>query len=144
MIRIPFSTRPELGGSNDRSVEPYGSSKPASPEQLLAIEARMAALELKLAIHAEEIQDGVLERVERIESRFRNAVKSFNSEGGSEGTAENVVEFHQESPSSHELRASNAREALNELNATLLVTRKHLEALGASVARMRAVVSSGQ
>lgn len=140
MIRLPFSAdshpadpklpREEVSLGNEGSAHREG-----------VIEARLAALELKLALHAEELHTEVSGRVERIQSRLENVVQFFGEEKGISAEA-NVVKFAGGESSMHHLHATNAKVALNELNETLHVTRKHLDALGDSVARMRTAVDS--
>lgn len=142
MIRIPFSADPH-------PADPLNHGHPSTSEMgegsLLretAIESRLAALELKLAIHAEELHSEVRGRVERIESRLENAVHYLGEKEGEPIEAENVVCFGGADSRPHHLHATNAKSALNELNETLHVTRQHLDALGASVARMRSAIET--
>lgn len=147
MIRVPFSSH-----SKTRTVtEPARPSLredgvPASEEERVAwLEARLSTLEVKLVKHAEELKWQVSERVVRIQSRLENAMRPFAEEelsdegesAGEGGAAANVVPFVGASKNLHHLHASNAREALHELNQTLRLTREHLEALASSVDRMR-------
>jgi hypothetical protein len=96
-------------------------------------------LESRLEYHAEELKDDVSRRVERIESRFDRAMKSISPSEDAPDSA-NVIEFLSEPANLHHLPATAAIDALNELNDTLRLTRVHLEALGASVAKMRRAV----
>ena len=143
MIRVPFSS-----ASDARSSTATGAARPplrpdgapaSEAERVAWIEARLAALESKLVSHAEELKSQVSERVVRIQSRLENAMRPFHSDGEAEKAdgADNVVPFASASPDLHHLHASNAREALHELNQTLTLTREHLEALSSSVDRMR-------
>ena len=144
MIRVPFSS-----ASDVRSSAATGTARPprradgaptSEEERVAWIEARLAALEAKLVSHAEELKSQVSERVVRIQSRLENAMRPFHPGGEAEkgeDEAVNVVPFAAASPDLHHLHASNAREALHELNQTLTLTREHLEALSSSVDRMR-------
>ncbi len=119
------------------------------------LEARLAALELRLVNQAEELKSQVADRVLRIQSRLESALKPFQtgtersrrrSEAGTvmETEAKNVVDFIPELSAGVEgrlLHARNAREAMVELNETLRLTREHLEALSGSIERMRRSVS---
>jgi hypothetical protein len=107
-------------------------------------EERLRIMEETLARHAEEIHSSALERIGRIESRVHRAVFLLAPETG-EPREENVVDFHQgdaNSEAHHSLPSKSAQEALLELNATLKVTREHLDALGSSVQRLRAALKA--
>ncbi len=147
MIRVPFSSASEARQVTDVARTPRrADGTPASEEERVAmIESRLANLEVKLVSHAEELKHQISERVVRIQSRLENAMRPF--EGGIDENAldegvMNVVPFGGESKDQHHLHASNAREALNELNQTLRLTREHLEALSSSVDRMRQSVAN--
>lgn len=152
MIRIPFSSStPEARFVPERSPSILRQDgTPASEEERVQmIEARLATLELKLVTHAEELKVQVSERVMRIQSRLENAMKFFQSsspgednEGDYSEEAGNVLEFSADLTHLHHLHAANAREAINELNQTIRLTREHLEALAGSVERMRQAVAS--
>lgn len=146
MIRVPFSSASEARSAPPKAHPPLrGDGQPASEDERVAmIEARLASLEVKLVSHAEELKLQISERIVRIQSRLENAIRPFEGgepENTAEDTAANVVPFAVDSKSQHHLHASNAREALNELNQTLRLTREHLEALSSSVARMRQSVT---
>jgi dGTP triphosphohydrolase len=142
MIRIPF-----LGHSSelDAAQRQLGLSSPGnqswdhgSAPQREQIEARIAALELRLVDHAEELTQQLTSRVERIQSRVERALLPFSETcEGSDAGAQNVVEFTAASSPSHYLHSVNAREALHDLTQALLSTSEHLDALGRSVARMK-------
>ncbi len=100
----------------------------------------MELLESKLANHAEDLKDTVSERVDQIESRFHRAMRSLSGKDGDSEAMENVIEFAAEHLELHHLPTTAALEALHDLNLTLQLTREHLDALGASVNRMRAAV----
>ena len=146
MIRVPFSSASEARTVTEVMRAPLrADGTPASEEERVAmIEARLATLEVKLVSHAEELKIQISERVVRIQSRLENAMRPFEGgieENASGDGAQNVVPFAAESKDQHHLHASNAREALNELNQTLRLTREHLEALSSSVDRMRQSVT---
>jgi len=112
------------------------------------VEPRLRLMEAKLTYHAEEIHRGVVERVDRIDSRIQRAMALLAADG-EDRCEENVVEFRgvdagPGQASHHSLPAIAAREALHELNATLKVTREHLDALGASVGRLREAVAKAR
>lgn len=147
MIRIPFSSAVEARKVTELAREPLRSDGTvASDEERVAlIEVRLANLEVKLVSHAEELKLQISERVVRIQSRLESAMRPFEGgvdEKASDNGAMNVVPFAPESKDQHHLHASNAREALNELNQTLRLTREHLEALSSSVDRMRQSVAN--
>jgi hypothetical protein len=147
MIRVPFSSASEARQVTEVARTPLrADGTPASEEERVAmIEARLATLEVKLVSHAEELKVQISERVVRIQSRLENALRPFEGgvdENAAEGGALNVVPFATESKDQHHLHASNASEALNELNQTLRLTREHLEALSSSVDRMRQSVAN--
>jgi len=139
MIRIPFN-------GDDRTAElparAQGTTTTAEPTgRLRELDARVRLLESKLATHAEDLKAAVTDRIERIESRIERAVISLTrgTEQVEDG-AGNVVEFTAEESTSHHLPTAAALEALDDLNDTLEGTREHLEALNASVARMKRAV----
>jgi len=147
MIRVPFSSASEARQVTEVTRPPLrADGTPASEgERVAMIEARLATLEVKLVSHAEELKVQISERVVRIQSRLENAMRPFEGgvdENAAEEGAMNVVPFGGESKDQHHLHASNAREALNELNQTLRLTREHLEALSSSVDRMRQSVAN--
>lgn len=133
MIRIPFS-------DGSQAYDPDGpmpredDAEVRSGRELL--ESRMVLLESKLSVHAEDLRESVVRRVERIESRVSRALTSLGS-GQDTPDPDNVVEFAEAGRDLHHLPAVAAVSALNELNATLELTRNHLDALDASVDRMR-------
>lgn len=141
MIRIPFSQGSEAPNSTGADPAPSEPSAVAK-EQL---ETRMLLLENRLSHHAEELKTSLFQRVERIESRVVRALVTLGSREAEESEAANVVEFSgfgtddsgNENREVHHLPASAAVSALNELNDTLELTRNHMEALDASVSRMR-------
>lgn len=142
MIRVPFSSASEARSVTDLERPPFrADGTPASDKERVAlIEARLATLEVKLVSHAEELKLQVSERIVRIQSRLENAIRPFEEGVGKnteEDAAANVVPFAPVSKDQHHLHASNACEALNELNQTLRLTREHLDALSSSVNRMR-------
>lgn len=143
MIRVPFFSasddKPVVGEHQDRSI----SDANLAVERL---DARLATLEQRLAVHAEELKINVSDRVTRIQCRLERALRPFQTErerNKREGeTAPNIVEFnatanHGKEPINRTLYVQNAREAMAELNETLRLTRDHLESLSGSIERMR-------
>ena len=137
MIRVPLSTVPEArvhsDGDDFRTVASSG-------RDIDAIDARLDHLELRLVAHAEEFRGEMVERVEEIYSRLENAMKPFQPDAETGEIASNVVEFNATESDFHHLHASNAREALSELNRTLRCSREHLDALSKSVERMKRAI----
>jgi hypothetical protein len=152
MIRVPFFTSSE---SRERHHSGSVSFGPESQPGSVAVrgdrmESRLEALEFRLISHAEELKCQIAERVLRIQSRIERALHPFEPISGSgpiEPIADNVLEFGKDGGVSNEsvnhlLHASNAREAMLELNETLRVTREHLESLSSSIERMRASLAA--
>ncbi len=151
MIRVPFfsssDSRERHSGSTSFGSEPHSGSDAGRGDRL---ESRLEALEFRLISHAEDLKSQIAERVLRIQSRIERALRPFQpfSECGLiEPVADNVLEFGKEGMVSsesvdHLLHASNAREAMMELNETLRVTREHLESLSSSIERMRASLAA--
>lgn len=155
MIRVPF-----LNAGNPRLHEPESRPGALAPdfvrdgdETARRLEERLAALELRLGAHAEELQGQILGRVLRIQSRLESALAPFQSQSSPRSAetakAANVIDFassaqHAPKGDSHDLlRLRNAREAVKELNQTLRATQQHFDALGESVERMRRLVPKG-
>lgn len=146
MIRIPFTSPDEAQtGASNQSVHAPSKSRPLlGKDRSKNLEEKLSALEVKLVVHAEELTAQVTDRVDRIRSRVERAMEPFIDEEGDSAAKGNgkVVEFGAPSGEKkrHHLYATNAREALNELNSTLIATKDHLLALDESVARMRKAV----
>lgn len=142
MIRIPFighSTELDAAqrqlGLSSQGHQSWDNGAAPPREQ---IEARIAALELRLVDHAEELTQQITSRVERIQSRVERALLPFSDASeGADAAGANVLEFTAASSPSHYLHSVNAREALYDLTQALLSTSEHLDALGRSVARMK-------
>jgi len=139
MIRIPFD---DQVGNATATASGETTRSAVGAEQT---EERLRFMEETLARHAGEIHSSALERIGRIESRVHRAVFLLSSDAA-EQCEENVVEFCGAGGGAggtvghHALPAKAAQDALFELNATLKVTREHLDALGSSVRRLRAAV----
>ncbi len=146
MIRVPFFL-----SSEDQPIVMDAHKHPAldADEAIHRLDLRLARLEQRLAIHADELKSNVSERITRIQSRLERALGGFQL-GREEGTEveenpENVVEFRnlrggKPGQADHVLCVKNAREAMTELNETLRLTRDHLEALSGSIDKMRSCI----
>lgn len=144
MIRIPFAASAEGKHPIEPSSRSGGAPTAEEEGRVNRVEARLAALELRLAGHAEELSAQVSERVLRIQSRLENALRPFvapEPETLESWNSGKVVEFSGDSCDDHLIHARNACEALYELNQTLKLTREHLEALACSVDRMKRSVA---
>lgn len=152
MIRVPFFSAPAprfdhadlaLPSSREATVLDEG-------ERMRRVESRLTLLEVNLVEHAEELKEQVTERVVRIESRIESALRPFHAKTERqrvEDEADNVVEFSEnrgpvDPQDRHLLYARNAREAMNELNETLRLTREHLDSLSRMVDRMKRSAAS--
>ena len=100
----------------------------------------MTFLESELTAHAQDLKESVTQRIDRIESRFQRALVSIGTKTDEENPA-NIIEFNSSEVRLHHLPTVAALEALNELNATLRLTKEHLDALNTSVTRMRRAVN---
>lgn len=146
MIRIPFTSPGEAQSeaSNQFGQAPLMSRPLLGKDRSKNLEQKLSALEVKLVVHAEELTAQVTDRVDRIRSRVERAMEPFlEEERGSVAKANGkVVEFAAPAgeKATHHLHATNARDAMNELNSTLAATKDHLVALDESVARMRKAV----
>ena len=139
MIRIPFSGRASSHGPAATDLGSHAGDV-VSEQKTDGLEIRMELLEAKLASHAGDLKETVTERIDQIESRFNRAMRSLSGKGGENEAMENVIEFAAEHVEMHHLPTTAALEALHDLNLTLQLTREHLDALGASVNRMREAV----
>lgn len=139
MIRIPFSSGASSHGPAETDLNSHAGEF-VRGQKTDGLEIRMELLETKLASHADDLKETVTERVDQIESRFHRAMRSLSGKDGENEAMENVIEFAAEHVEMHHLPATAALEALHDLNLTLQLTREHLDALGASVNRMRDAV----
>lgn len=135
MIRVPSTSQPSEPESGPSISRPAGRG--TGEEDL---EDRMTFLESELTAHAKDLKESVTQRIDRIESRFQRALVSIGSKTDEENPA-NIIEFNSSEVRLHHLPTVAALEALNELNATLRLTREHLDALNTSVTRMRRAVN---
>ena len=112
-----------------RAKESGKSSESADSAKIKEMDLRLRALENKILLHAEELQERIFSSLDRIEERLEDEILP---------SSVNPLDRLGGSPVS-----SSAGDALSDFSKTISLTHKHLDALSKSITLMRGQISKG-